>query len=61
MTLLQYYAGLAMMGELASSGSPESAEAIAIAAVKSHRSPAAKIAFNAMETAQALIAELSKR
>lgn len=63
MTLRDYFATQAMLGEIVTSASdatPKAAQALVDAAVMAGRSPAEQIAANAYEIADAMLAERAK-
>ena len=60
MSLRAYFAGQALIGELASTAGVESAQYIGQACRESGRSPEQQIAYNCVKIADALIAELNK-
>ena len=61
MTLRDYFAAQAMMGEIASASTKASCEATAEAAMKAGRSVEAHIAFISYRVADAMLAERAKQ
>lgn len=60
MTLRDWFAGMALTGELASISTDESAEATAKAAIRNGLTACEQVAFNCYEMADAMIATRGK-